>query len=91
MEKWAIDNNENWLEFFYKISTGDALNWIRTGHISPWIVLNSSTIEHLYNRMSDEQILLVDKYIEYSWWKVHIARNRRDNDYIKALLEEYKL
>jgi len=89
MVDWARDNNEDWTNFFEKIHPNIALNLIRTGRISPWIILNSLTIYKLFNRMSEEQIQLVNKFINIPSWKALMLRNKKDAEFVNKILEEY--
>lgn len=91
MEQWASDNDMNWLDFFNKVNTNIALRWIQTGKISPWILLNALTADQLTLRMSDEQILLLDQYIDISWWNRHMARMKKEKKFVENILREYKI
>jgi len=89
MENWANEHDENWNDFLFKVNVNIALNLIRTGKMSPWILLNAVHKDELINRMSDEQIMLVDKYIELQWWQQYMVRNKKDKRIIVEALKEY--
>lgn len=89
MEQWAKETGENWYDFFRKIEPSLALKWIRTGRISPWTLLNAESANELFDRMTDEQIMLIDKYIETAWWKKNFARRKSDAKFVKNTLKEY--
>lgn len=89
MEKWAVENDENWVDFFKKVEPALALRWIRTGRISPWIIFNASTVSDLFDRMSDEQLVLIDKFIETPFWKLKMKRNEKDTKFVQETLEKY--
>ncbi len=89
MEFWADDNEEEWTDFFKKIPPNLAIKWIRTGRISPWVVFNSNTIAYLFERMSEEQIAIVDDFIETPFWKLKMKRNEKDTQFVQETLERY--
>ncbi len=89
METWAEENNEEWTEFFKKIHPNLAIKWIRTGRISPWILFNATTAGYLFDRMSEEQIAMVDDFIETPFWKLKMKRNEQDMKFVQETLERY--
>lgn len=91
MDEWSNETDNNWADFFQEINTNVALNMIRNGKLSPWILLNAVNKDALLNRMSDEQILLIDEYIDYQWWIYHMARNKKETRILTDLLKEYNI
>lgn len=89
MEDWSIKTGEEWYDFFRKVEPAEALTLIRTGKISPWVLLNVDSSNNLLDRMTDEQLLLVDKYIGVSWWKRHFSRHKADTAFVQKTLKEY--
>lgn len=92
MEDWARDNNDDWTEFFKKIQPGLAIKLIRTGKLSPWIILNSKTVEEfLFPRMTDEQFQIIMDFINWDVWRVKMVNDKEDTAFVKDLLEKYDL
>ena len=89
MEKWAEENDEEWTEFFKKIHPNLAIKWIKAGRISPWIIFKASTTVDLFDRMSEEQIALVDEFIETSFWNLKMKKNEKDAKFVQETLEKY--
>ena len=89
MEKWSEENDEPWNDFFKKVNPNQAIRWIKAGRISPWIIFNANTIGDLFDRMSEEQIALVENFIETPFWKLKMMRNPRDTKFVQETLEKY--
>lgn len=88
MTDWANDNNEEWIDYFKKVHPNEAIKLIKTGRISPWIVLNSNSIYRLFDRMGEEQIALVNDFIDVPAWIVLMKRNPKDRQFVANTLEE---
>jgi len=69
MQQWAMENYEEWTDFFRQIQTGDAIRYINTGRLSPWLLLNCPSAEELLNKMSDEQMGIVSKMVNPRSWQ----------------------
>ena len=87
MEQWASETGENWVDFFRKVSTVKATEWIRKGRISPWL-LYSGVGQALFDRMSDEQLGLVKEWINPLFWNSKIRENILEVEQIRTILEE---
>ena len=92
MTEWAEENNEEWNDYFKKIEPGIAYKMILTGRLSPWMLLNSDSVEqHLFPRFSDEQFLHITEFINLDYWRVKMNQEEDDTAYVKKLLKEHKL
>lgn len=87
MEQWGRETGENWVDFFRKVPTPKATEWIKKGRISPWL-LYSGVGNSLFDRMSDEQLELVREWINPLYWTDKIRNNKEEVDQIRAILEE---
>lgn len=87
MEQWARDTGEPWQDFFRKVSPSLATRWIQTGRISPWLLYSDSG-NQLFERLSDEQLMLVKEWINPFFWGDKVQRHKTDMDFIKILLKE---
>ncbi len=87
MEQWSRENDEPWQDFFRKVSPAQATRLIRTGRLSPWL-LYAGVGDHLFDRMSDEQLELVKEWINPMYWTMKIRDNKQEVDDIKAILKE---
>lgn len=91
MDKWSSDQNEEWTDFFIKITNQQALDWLRSGRISPWIFLTSSKARSKMDEMTDEQLMLLDKYLDVKWWNQNLRRKPQDRQYVEQLVREYEI
>lgn len=91
IEKWSADNGETWNDFFHQISSQQALDWLRAGRISPWIFFTSEKAQELMGHMTDEQILLLDRYLDIKWWSQAMRRKMKDKQFVEQIVKEYEL
>lgn len=89
MNDWAEENNCIWTNFFYQVNTNLAVKWIRTGKLSPWVLLNASTSYQLLERMTEEQLMIVENAINISFWKTKLKKSQTDTQYIIEILQRY--
>jgi hypothetical protein len=87
MEAWARDTGEPWQDFFRKVPPSLATKWIRTGRISPWLLYTNAG-SNLFERMSDEQLLMIKDWINPLYWSDKVKRHKSDMDFIKMVLKE---
>lgn len=90
-EKWAEEHDTEWTDFFLQVNTSQALHWIRTGKISPWILYNAMSSKKLFERMTEEQIHYMEDFIDPTLWKGKMAKNKKDTKFVKEILEENKI
>lgn len=88
MQQWAIDNGEPWEDFFRKVATPLATLWIRTGRISPWVLYTAPSAPELLGRMSEEQLALIESYVDPKFWQAKLASHADDVKQIRTILEE---
>lgn len=91
MDKWSHENDEEWTDFFNKISKQQALDWLRSGRISPWIFFTSSKAQNLLNQMTDEQLMLLDQYLDVKWWTQTMRRKPQDRQFVEQIVKEYEI
>jgi hypothetical protein len=87
MEQWGREYGENWIDFFRKVPTAQATEWIRKGRISPWL-LYCGVGTALFDRMSDEQLGLVKAWINPMFWNAKLKDNQEEIEKIRIILTE---
>lgn len=87
MESWAMHHNKNWTDFFREISPSEAVLWIETGRISPWILYIASSAICLIERLSDDQVKIVNKYVEDAFWQSKLKQYKNDVEMIRNELD----
>ena len=84
-EEWELKENEHWTTFFDKVSTFNAVHFICTGRISPWVILGTNSGNRLLRRLNEEQLALVEKFIDISFWE----RKVKEPDEGLKIIDEY--
>jgi len=88
MQEWSAECNEEWTNFFNKVSTNMSVHMIKSGRISPWILYSCSGAQKLLDRMSEEQIQMIADYIEPSYWQKKISTNEKDSAWVEHVFKE---
>jgi len=86
MESWGEKNQENWTDFFRKISPSLAVLWILSGRISPLILLTAPSAPALLNRLDSGQMAKINAVIDERFWEIKMSRHKEQIDYIVAEL-----
>lgn len=86
MEQWGRETGQNWVDFFRMVPAPQAIDWIRKGRISPWL-LYSGVGHALFDRLSDEQLTLVKEWINPMVWLPKLQNNKAEVDDIRMILE----
>lgn len=88
MQEWALKEGHDSSDFFRIISVPLAVMWVRSGRISPWVLLNCSSGVELLSKFSDEQMLLTQGALNINMWNGKFKRNMDEVRSIRAALED---
>lgn len=88
MQQWEMDSGLPWNEFFKHVSPNLATAYIRSGRLSPWVLYTASTSHELLERMSDEQLKMIEQYVDPRFWQRKFVECQDDVNFIKQLLQE---
>lgn len=88
MEQWANNHDDHWTNFFKNISTGLAVHYLRIGKISPWILYTADTAILLLERFTEEQIGMIEQYIDPKFWSHKIEEYNAEVNNIKEILRD---
>jgi hypothetical protein len=91
IDKWSIDNGIDWTDFFIKVSNQQVLDWLRSGRISPWLFFVSEKAQGKIHDMSDEQLILLDKYLDVKWWNQNLRRKPKEKQFVDQIVKEYNI
>jgi hypothetical protein len=96
MQEWSVGSGEPWWDFFRKISPVRATDWIKKGRISPWMLFLATSVPDLLNRLSPEQMAIINEAIGWdSWgwkfWNNKIALHQAEVDEFRLILQEWKI
>ena len=68
MMEWADEQNVQWSDYFRLVNTTRAVAHIQQGSISPWLILGCSAGKKMLNSFSDEQLQMVQRFIDPTFW-----------------------
>jgi hypothetical protein len=88
IQRWSEDQGADWQDFFRKVNSNVAINWLIQGRISPWMLYNCESAIDLFGRCSDEQLMIIQKVAPMKQWTIRILRNKKQADLIKSVLTE---
>lgn len=88
MQQWAMENNEDWKEFFRKVAPSKAVLWIKSGRISPWLLFSSSSSGQMLSRLNPEQNKIINDTIDVKFWELKIAKHADEVKHIQQILNE---
>lgn len=89
MIQWGDSNSDDWNLYFKKIHPNKAVKDIRDGLISPWLLLNAKSGRELLTKLSDEQLCLIESFINPSYWKTKF--NSCDAELAKTVIKEAQI
>ncbi len=88
MKQWETDYNEPWYDFFRKVNTNTATALIRAGRLSPWLLYTAQTAHELLQRMTEEQMAMIEQYVTPVFWERKLAEHPDDVKFIKEALKD---
>jgi hypothetical protein len=88
MQQWGMDQDQDWKLFWDDVSTTQALHWIRTGRLSPWVLLGTEQGKSLLGRFDEKQLQDATGYIEIDPWRIRIARNKEDCKWMQQVFDQ---
>lgn len=88
MNEWSMQNGEPWPEFFRKVNANQAVSWIRSGRISPWLLYNVDSAVDLFERCTPEQLSMIKEYAPPGPWKIRFNKSRESCEFIRNTLRE---
>jgi len=88
MNEWGMQSGEPWTDFFRKVNPNQAVAWIRSGRISPWLLYNVDSAIDFFERCTPEQHSMITEYAPIGPWKIKFNKNRDTCDFIRKTLTE---
>ena len=87
MKRWEDETGQSWNLFLENITPNRAVHYIRCGKISPWILYNSKSGVKLLQSLNDEQVSLVNDYIDPDFWTAKFQMANKDVKFVEQVLE----
>jgi len=91
MHQWADDTAQDWRHFFRQVETPLAVLWITSGRLSPWVLFTASCAHDLFNRLTAEQIKLIDQAIDQNYWRIKLEFHQNNVAMIRTMLAEHDI
>jgi hypothetical protein len=88
MNEWSMQSGENWFDFFRKVNTNQAVMWIKSGRISPWLLYNVDSAVEFFERCSSEQLSMIKSCAPPGPWKIKFNKNSESCNFIRQTLRE---
>jgi hypothetical protein len=88
MQQWELDSGVPWYEFFKQVNPNLATTYIRSGRLSPWVLYTANTAHSLLERLSDEQLKMIETYVDPRFWHRKFAEHPEEMAFIKEILSE---
>ena len=85
LSKWEIETKVSWHDYFRKVSTPRALYDIKAAKISPWLLYLSESGVDLLRRLSDEQITIINPFIDTKFWMGIFSSNKEETKLVKEI------
>lgn len=88
MMEWADDHQAEYSHYFNYVSLNKAVHDIKNGHISPWIILNTTAGQTMIKNMSDEQLEMISVYFDVPFWLRRFKEVPADVALVKEICRE---
>ena len=91
MMDWGDNNQAQYNDYFRYCNLNRAVNDIRNGLISPWVILNSKSGMELLGNFNDEQLAIIEPTLDVPYWKKQFKAKPADVEMVKEIVKEAKL
>lgn len=88
MMDWGDKNNSPYNDYFRFVNVNRAVNDIRNGYISPWLLLHSKSGIDLVSNFNDEHLEIVEPALDIFYWKKHFKSRISDVELVKDIIKE---
>ena len=88
MMEWGEEHKADFAHYFAYVSLNKAVHDIRNGHISAWVILNSSTGQTMLRNMSDEQLEMISLALDVPYWIRKFKEVPADVALVKEICKE---
>ena len=91
MLEWAEKQEAQYNDYFRYCNLNRAVNDIRNGLISPWLLLNSTTGKEMLSKFNDEQLAIIEPALDIPYWKRTFKVKPADVELTKEIIKEAKI
>ena len=91
MMDWGDNNQAQYNDYFRYCNLNRAVNDIRNGLISPWVILNSKSGMELLGNFNDEQLAIIEPTLDVPYWKKQFKAKPADVEMVKEIVKEARI
>jgi len=88
MMDWADSNNAQFNHYFNYVNPNRAVQDIRNGKITPWLILNCKSGKKMLNEFSDEQLDMIAPALDMQYWLKKFKQIPADTILVKEICKE---
>lgn len=88
MQKWGEEYDRPFNTFFKEVSKPLAIHYIKSGRLSPWVIFNSDNGAELIDSFSDEELIIINDYLEPAFWSRKFNARVEDVQFVKMILNK---
>ncbi len=88
MEQWGREHDRPFNVFFREISRPRLIHWIKSGRISPWIIFNCDSGNAVIDKLTDDELNIINEYLEPTFWTRKFSTRKEDVDFVQMVLKE---
>lgn len=91
MTNWANDTNNEWDQYFNYVTIPRVTFDIKDGKISPWLLLNCKSGQHILSQIDDAEIQNISRVIDFQAWIKKFKNRKKDMEFVKLVVEKSNL
>ena len=91
MMDWGDKQEAQYNDYFRYCNINRAVNDIRNGLISPWVLLNSKSGTEMLSNFNDEQLQIIEPVLDIPYWKKQFKTKPADVEMVKEIVKEAKI
>ena len=91
MMDWGVEKEVPWNDYFRYVSLNRAVQDIKDGKVSPWLILNCKSGKDMLSKFNDEQLGFVYHIMNPQQWALKFKRKTADVEVVKEVAKESKL
>lgn len=91
MMDWGDKQEAQYNDYFRYCNINRAVNDIRNGLISPWVLLNSKSGTEMLSNFNDEQLQIIEPVLDVPYWKRQFKTKPADVEMVKEIVKEAKI
>lgn len=88
IQEWADKNDKEFSSFFREITTTRATQVIRSGRVSPWVILNCDSGIKMLGKLNDKEMKIVSSFLDIKFWKQKFELRKADVEFVQTVIEQ---